>query len=43
VGLSKALAALVRGSLPDAPAGHWWFIGLDSAWRIIGMRDDASS
>jgi hypothetical protein len=43
VGLSKALATLVRGTLPHAPAGHWWFIGLDSDWRIIGMRDDASS
>jgi hypothetical protein len=39
--LSKALAALVRGTLPHAPAGHWWFIGLDSDWQIIGMRDDA--
>jgi hypothetical protein len=39
--LSKALAALVQGILPHAPAGHWWLIGLDSDRQIIGMRDDA--
>jgi hypothetical protein len=39
--LSRALAALVQGTLPHAPPGHWWCIGQGSDWQIIGMRDDA--
>jgi hypothetical protein len=41
VDLSKALSALVRGTLPHAPAGHWWCIGQDIDWQVIGMRDDS--
>lgn len=37
----KALAALVRGTLPHAPAGHTWFIGLDSERLTVRTGDDA--
>lgn len=36
--LGRALAALLRGTLPSAPPNEWWYYGSPGGCRTIAMR-----
>ncbi len=38
VAFAEALAAIIRGTYPQAPPGHWWYFGHPGEVRTIEMR-----
>ena len=38
VAFAQALAAIIRGTYPQAPPGHWWYFGHPGGVRTIQMR-----
>ena len=39
VAFADAMAAIIRGTYPQAPRGYWWFFGLLGGVRTIQMHE----